>query len=254
MIHQPFNIELLNAKTIIIEPTSPFNKEWLDKFHLKKVEFSIDNKIEIGDKIDLTFTNTVSPYSSYYRVNYIYKEDKFKLRINEFEDNMSSTYILPLLGIKKEHLLIRTNFINCYVKHFDFNHILGEYVYLIYRYIPINYYAKFIEILQKQKGCISYLKDQDKRFDCFVFKTNEEFINDVKLLLKGKYSKISDKAKKLILNFHNQTNPETPLSQILYKGTLRRNELEESFGCVMPDNIDFAEKCNIENEETWKKN
>jgi len=165
---------------------------------------------------------------------------------------MSSIYILPLLGLKKEHLLLSTNFINAYVEHFDFKHNLGEYIYLIYRYIPIGYYAKFIEIIQKQQGCINHIKDSDKRFDCFIFKTNDEFINDVRLLLRGKYSKISDKAKRLILNFHNQNNPETPLAQILYKGNLRRNELEETFGCTMPDNIDFAEKCILE-EERWIK-
>jgi len=251
MIQQPFKLEVLNAKTIIIEPNIPFSKEWIDKFHLRKVNFSIDNKIEIGDKIDLDYNTSDNIYKSYYKVNFMYKEDKSKIRINEFEDTMSSIYITPLLGLKKEHLLLDTNFINTYIEHYNFKHNLGEYIYLIYRYIPIGYYAKFIEILQKQKGCINYLKDSDKRFDCFVFKTDEKFINDVKLLLKGKYSKISEEAKKLILNFHNQTNPETPLAQILYKGNLRRNELEETFGCIMPDNIDFAEKCNL-NEETWK--
>lgn len=250
MIEQPFKIEILNAKTIIIEPKVPFNKECIDKFHLKKVEFSIDNKIEIGDKIDLEYNNSETTYKSYYKVNFMYKENKTKIRINEFEDTMSSTYILPLLGLKKEYLLLDINFINAYIEHSNFKHNLGEYIYLIYRYIPIPYYAKFIEILQKQKGCLSYLRDLDKRFDCFVFKTDEKFINDVKLLLKGKYSKISEDAKKLILNFHNQTNPETPLAQILYKGNLRRNELESTFGCVIPDNIDFAEKCNL-NEEKW---
>jgi len=62
MIQQPFKLEVLNAKTIIIEPNIPFSKEWIDKFHLRKVNFSIDNKIEIGDKIDLDYNTSDNIY------------------------------------------------------------------------------------------------------------------------------------------------------------------------------------------------
>lgn len=249
--NQYFDISILNSKTLILNPKTPTFKSWLDKFHLKKVDFNSSFSLNIGDKVYIKYTNTMTPYETYYVNNHMYKEDKLRYRINEFEENVSSVYVLPLIGLKKEHLLMEHNFINCYAYHYNFKHKDGEYVYLIYRYLPITYYSKFIEAVQKQKHCIHYAKEQDQRFDCFIFKIEDKFINDAKLIMSGKFSKITDEAKKIILYFHNQTNPESPLSQVLYKGDLRRNELEMFFGCIMPDNIDFAEKPN-KNEETWK--
>lgn len=242
-----FDTEILNAKTILINPKFPVQKKWKDKYHLNKVIIDEIN-INIGDKIYASFNE----YETYYKSNFIYKEDNLRIRINEFESNISSSYILPFIGIKKkEYLLMNLNFINCYVSHYNYKHDIGEYVYLIYRYSPISYYSKFTSILQKQKGCINYIRDErDKRFDCFIFKIDDKFVKDISLILKGKFSSISDESKKIILNFNNQLKPEDPINQILYKGTLRKNELEEYFGCEMPNNIDYAEIPNI-NKEIW---
>lgn len=245
---QLFSVEVLNAKTIILTPKTPVSTIRLDKHHYKTITFT-DYSINIGDKVHFK----TSSQDTYYKANFIYKEDKNRLRINEFENNVSSSYFLPLLNIKKDYLLMEHNFINCYYQHYNFKHNDGEYLYLVYRYSPISYYAKFIDILQKQDNCIQYLKDvNDNRFDCFVFKIiDNSVIKDIKLILDGKFSHISDKSKSVILNFHNQNKPDSPISQILNKGELRRNELEEYFGCKMPDNIDYAEKPKI-NEEIWR--
>jgi hypothetical protein len=243
-----FSINILSARTIILIPKTPIKREYLDKYHLKNVIFDSNYSLKQNDKIKVNYEN--SNYETYYKANFIYKEDATRIRINEFEDNVSSSYVLPLLNIKKDYLLLPTNFINCYVNHYNFKHYLGEYAYLIYRYLPISYYAKFIKVLQEQKGCLSYIKDEDKRFDCFVFKIDENYIEDIKLIFDGKFSKINENTKRIIMAFHNQTKMDSPIAQILYKGELRKNELEEYFGCKMPDNIDYAEAPKI-NEEIW---
>lgn len=251
MIQNPlFDIEILDARSILLESKIPLHKEYEDKFHLSKIEFNSSISLSVGERIDIQFINTEPNYKTFYKINYMYKETNTLVRINEFESNASSTYVLPLIEIKADHLLLDTNFINCYSGHYDFKHDLGEYVYLIYRYIPIDYYSKFSEIILKQGNCIHHQKEKDQRFDCFVFKVREEFRNDIKLILKGKFSKISDSAKQKIITFHKQTRSDAPINQILYKGELRRNELEESLGCILPDNIDYAEKPKKE-EEIW---
>jgi len=257
-----FEVAAKNGKTLILTPKVPISKEWLDKYHLKEIHFSDSVSLKLGDKVPINFQSLPNEFKTYYKANFIYKEDKIKIRINEFEDNISSVYILPLLGIQKEHLLINYNFINCYVNHYNYKHKLGEYLYIIYRYTPIPYYSKFVSNLATASNYIDCnSEDKDKRFDCFVFKTNEIFIDDIKLILKGKYSNISEKAKKLILTFHNQLKSDQPLNQILYKGELRKNELESIFGCSIPKDIDYAEKSNFwdeydkintNNNETWK--
>jgi len=250
-----YNAHIVNAKAIILESKIPTKKEYLDKYHLQSVEFNSGNTLSLGDKIDVVFNIPGNTYNTYYHANFMYKQDTYSIKVNEFEETISTTYLLPLIGLKQEHLLVNKNLINCYVNHYDFSHSIGEYLYLIYRYMPINYYAKFIEVLQRQEGFTYYQKDRDKRFDCFIFKVNPQFIPDIKLILDGEYSKINPDTKKIILDFHNQQNPEAPLNQILNKGILRKNELEEALGCKLPNDIDYAEKPKLI-EETWnyKKN
>ena len=244
-----YNIHILNAKTIVLESNVPIHKTYEDKFSLSSAKFSQDLVINKGDKLNVSYKHPME-YDTYYYANHIYRENKLSIRINEFEDNNSTTYLLPLLGITADQLLANRNLINCYASHYDFTHSPGQYLYLIYRYLPINYYAKFIEILQKQPDCIMYQKDRDKRFDCFIFKLENKFIEDANFILEGKFSKISENAKNLILRYHGQTNTESPLFQILYKGALRRNELEVSLGCTLPKDVDYATKPKI-SEETW---
>jgi len=245
-----YEINIFNPRTIIINPKIPVHKTYLDKYHIKDLNFNDNFRLKIGDDIPVDMKISNGTYKTYYKCNYIYKEDHWKIRINEFEENDASVYILPLLGLQKDNLLPQSNFINCYIQHYEYKHNLGDYIYLMYRYIPVPYYAKFITALQKQEDCVFYQKDKDKRFDCFGFKTKEKFKEDINLILKGKFSHISEEAKGLILSFHSQTNPETPLSQILYKGVLRRNELEEALGLTLPEDVDYGEMPKI-SDNTW---
>jgi hypothetical protein len=246
-----YETKFLTPKSLLIDLRGPNKKKYLDRFHIESVNFNDDNSIKLGDKIPVTFKTKSHIYDTYFKANYIYKDSNNRLRINEFENTLSTTYILPLLSIQKKNLLMDLNFINCYISHHNYDHSTGDYIYLIYRYTPTNYYSEFCSILKNQKNFISFSKEKDKRFDCFIFETKECFVNDINLILEGKYSLISNKAKQIILNFHNQQNSDSPLYQILFKGRLRRNELQESLGCSIPDDIDFEEKPNI-NKETWK--
>lgn len=245
-----FNVEVLNARSIMFHAKTPLTKEWKDKKHIKKIELSNSTIFNLGDKIDVKI-NTNPEYNTYYTIKYIYKEDSQTVLINEFELNASSTYVLPLLNLKPDYLLLEENFINCYVKHYDFKSTLGEVVFLIYRYLPIKYYSQFVEAMKKQKGFSFYQKEVDNRFDCFMFKMPEQITHDIQQIMAGKFSSISEESKKKILFFHRQTNSDSPLYQILYKGELRRIELETALACYLPENLDYADKPDI-NKEEWR--
>lgn len=251
-----FEISIINAKTLIITPKTPITRKYKDTYHLKEVIFQNDFSIKPGDKIEVDYTNNLldKVYTTYFNANFIYKEDDVRIRINEFESNTSSSYILPMINIDKDYLLTRSNLINCYIQHYDYKHEIGSYLYLIYRYIPVNFYARFVEIMTKKVGFLNHVKDKiDPRFDCFIFKLDEKFKKDIEYIIDGKYSKIKEDTKKLILRFHGIINEDNSIYQILYKGHLRRNELEEYFGCKLPDDIDYAEKPKQE-EEIWNLN
>lgn len=247
MVEKYYTTKVIGPRTLLLAPKAPNNTVKIDRFRIESINFTNNVSVKVGDNVQVDINNT---YNSYYKCNYIYKENSSYYRINEFEENDSSVYILPLLEIQNNELLLDKVFINAYIAHYDFQNNLGEYVYLMYRYLNIGYYARFTKALQELDNCTFYQKDKDKRFDCFIFKIKESYIEDIKLIMKGKFSSISDKAKTLILRFNNQTNPDTPLYQILYKGELRRNELETMLGVTMPNGIDYASIPNIE-DETW---
>ena len=50
----------------------------------------------------------------------------------------------------------------------------------------------------------------------FLFDEPEEYSKDIRLIIEGKYSKISEKAKRRIINAYD-TNLSEKLSEILYK-------------------------------------
>lgn len=243
-----YDVKILNAKSLAVNLNAPNTKKFMDRFHIKSVKFNDVDSIKLGDEIPVVFKTKTGIYNTYYKANYIYKEDRDNIQINEFENTISTTYILPLIGIKKRNLLLDLNFVNCYIGHCNHEHEIGEYIYLMYRYTPTEYYGEFSKILQRQEGFTYYFKDVDQRFDCFIFKTKKVYIEDIKGILKGKYSFISNKTKKTILTYHDQNNPDAPIYQILFKGYLRRNELEESLGCTLPEDIDYESKPNINNE------
>lgn len=246
---QPFEVKHIDSRVVELKLKGPHHKEYVDNT-LYSIEFNKNNVIKLGDTIEVTIKYMTQEYSTKYVINY-FEQFKSILMAHEFKVNLSTTYVMPLLGFNKDDMFINTNLINCYTSHYDYNHSPGEYLYLIYRYTPTNYYSLFKEAMQKQENFSIYVKDKDERFDCFVFKADLKLVEDVKLLMKGKYSHISKKAKEMIISYHKSNNPENRLNQILHRGHLRIKELEEQLGCKLPKNIDLEEMPNPLNEE-WR--
>jgi hypothetical protein len=244
-----YNTKVINPKSLLIQSTLPIEKNYINKYNIDKIKID-DKSIKLGDKVKVCFSLKGRHYNTYYVVNYMYKEDSNTIKVNEFENNISTTYLLPLLEINSNYLLINENFIGAYVKHHEHNYKLGNYLYIIYRFMPFEYYSKFANIMSNRENCLLYKKDKDKRFDIFIFELDKKYHKDSNLILDGKFSKISEDSKDRILHFHNQVNEESPLHQILYRGKLRRNELMEILDMDIPEDYELTEKPNIINE-TW---
>jgi hypothetical protein len=238
--------KVIDAKTVEIELKAPYSKNYLDG-NLTGIIFNKNNKISIGDTISTEIETVTRKYQSIYKVNYL-EMYKNMLFIHEFKSNMSTKYILPLLGFNKDQMLIGLGLINCYLGHYNYKHDPGEYIYLIYKHSPTKFYQIFSDAIKKQRNFSYMEKDKDNRFDCFVFKTNPLFVEDVNILLTGKYSKISEDAKTKILKYHGSLHQDNELNQILYKGELRKTQLEKTLNCKIPDNIDYDEMPLLVNE------
>lgn len=158
---------------------------------------------------------------------------------------ITSTFIVPLLGIEKS-IFYDSLVIFGKVKHHN-------------RLINAFYKTKFDNTYNK-KGYVHILIDpyQDEKFESFlsnltkhptyvdmyeylgmfvsVHKIPDEFLTDYNLLINGKYSLISSKAKELILLNRFWSYPENLLHQILYRNESLVASWEEKLGASIGDN------------------
>lgn len=113
--------------------------------------------------------------------------------------NLTTNFLLPLTGWQRK--LFQPYLINAYIKHegidaFDED---GNYVYVLMRWSADEDYKKVYDTLVNCPNHISeYDPDQSGFLVMHVFRLSREFDKDYKLYLEGKYSQMSDKAKKLI--------------------------------------------------------
>ena len=64
----------------------------------------------------------------------------------------------------------------------------------------------------------------------------KEYMDDYNLIMKGKYRRISDEAKQLILERTNDALIYSHIESVLYKSKKRKKYLESIFGL---DNFDY---------------
>ncbi|MCP4255002.1 MAG: hypothetical protein GY775_16670 [Candidatus Scalindua sp.] len=245
MIETSFN----DSKTLNLIINSPIQRNKIED-NLFSIDINTEKNIKLGDKMPVNIKGSDFNYDTFYYVNKFEELDSKNFKIREFESNLSSTYLLPLLDLKRDTVILKQNFINCYLRHYNYKHETGEYLYLIYRWLPAKYYAEFVSLMSKLQGFNSYVKDKDKRFDVFVFKVNTNKVRDIKLILEGKYSKISETSKKLILLFHLHINSSDYLWKVLNKCNSLREQIGKDLNCKIPEDVDLEEKMKII-EETW---
>lgn len=149
----------------------------------------------------------------------------------KFPKTKTYTYLLPFLGIYKSELLINkfnetvydSNsldclFINCYMGDEKYPVFSEEpNVLLLYRFIGTKEFLKFEDMF---KNCSNFVSAYDP-YSCFVmyvFKITD-FVEDYKLIVQGKYSKISERAKERILEFHGLLlkGNKSEIAEVLYR-------------------------------------
>ena len=124
------------------------------------------------------------------------------------------TYFLPFLA--DEAIDIKRNLINVFLFDED-RPEYRDHIFLLYKFKADEAFLRFEE---EVKWSIYYETqyDADKLHVMIVFRRPDVWKDDIKLLLKGKYSETSDTYKKLVVDFFQL--PE--FSQIL--GVLYRKE------------------------------
>lgn len=154
-------------------------------------------------------------------------------------------FIVPLLGYNRVYWRWSLNFVNAFCgtqMYADY----GNSIYMLYRYQGDKIFGEFEQNLQNHPW-FSESIDTDHYHVMFKFDIPEEWQEDVDLILKGKYSRISVKLKEKILKFHGSSETR-PLGQILSKSPVRRKQLEKELGTSIPKNLDLLDPFKTEEE------
>jgi len=169
----------------------------------------------------------------------------------------TATFIFPLLEIPKDifscgvnypngKLKYTTRFLNAYLKDENIVHYNdGEHVFLLLRgYRDIDFDLFYSLIMSYPNYIDDYEKDE---FLVVILSVPDSTKEDYNLILEGKYSKISQNSKKLILgNFFYHLKPIT-IPLILNKSSSMKKLWEEKLNASIGD-LDVWSKIRIEKE------
>jgi len=202
------------------------------------ITFDDLHKITIGDIIEINYNKR--NYKFY--INYLIEEGNI-IYLAESERNISTRFIIPVLGISRNEIGLEYLF-NAYLYYESDDS--EKYLYLCYRYIDDDNFKELETKLRKNINFVSQLEPNSEK-TIFKFKIPDRFIDGVKLLVQGKYSKISEELKRTILRHHN-IGRESDIGYILYRNPEAVKVLEKELRIRLDDNIDIFQKMNKEDE------
>ena len=149
--------------------------------------------------------------------------------------NKSSMFLFPLLNYSRSYYRWNTDFINCFYKTEDNKEDVA--LYLWYKYNASIEMEEFESKIKKHPQYVETI-DVDQYHVLYKFAVPAKYCEDFDLLVKGKYSYISEIAKERILDFHSASKT-SPLSKILNRDSSRREKMERELGIVIPKTADL---------------
>lgn len=117
--------------------------------------------------------------------------------LKNIKPTKTTEFILPLLGSMKQWY--GPWFINAYLGDYSIKHSYPNSISVLMKYSGKNNYAEKEEAMMGHENFIDSYDLIQGNFVMYIFRIPEEFLPDYNLIMKGKYSKISDAAKKLLL-------------------------------------------------------
>lgn len=233
-------LEIENARTIKVFPQNP-KVELLENQQIKELTYSSEFSIKCQEPIIVNKQpfniQKIEKLTSGNK-----KDSGYYLRAHKL--NKTSQFIVPLLGLEKESLLWDSQFCNAFIGHYEEGY--GESIYMLYRYEAGEAFDKLDELITSY----SYYEKSispDSYHILFKIEIPARCRQDVSYILDGKYSLISQEAKLCILNFFKGSK-ESPMGQILYKGSKRKAMLEDSIGEKLEDDAELLSMFNYEEE------
>lgn len=177
------------------------------------------------------------------------------------EYNRSINYVLPLVFESNERIGRVWNtakypeqlFVDTFLSY-DLYPDYKEHIFILYIKEPIDnpIYNIFEHSTFKTRSNFEF-KDVKGNYNIYCLKIYDKFIQDYKLILEGKYSKIKDETKLHILKFlgqeyKNNDAKTSDMFDVLYKTDNRRLWLENLIGCRLDKDSELASILDTEKE------
>lgn len=157
--------------------------------------------------------------------------------------NKSYSYLVPLLS---EHCKIDSDFVilinNTFVYHYDYPD--EETFTLCYEYSDTESFHQYLELIKENELFKEIIEsDEGKVFITVYFPL--EFIKEYRLYKSGKFSRFSEIAKTIILNYildiHNINNANK-IRRVLYRDENLRKELEYKLDLIIDESLELSSK------------
>lgn len=177
-----------------------------------------------------------------FKINHIILENGV-LYLAETERNITAKFIMPVLKINIDQ--IGNHYLLGSYLYTDTDES-GEYLYLWYRYIDEDEYKTLETNLKKNPNYVNSY-DITKETTLFKFKIPTTFLNSVKLIVDGKYSKITNELKRIIMQFYG-IGKESEIGHIIYRHPMAVQRIEDAFDVKLSDDIDVFRKMRKEDE------
>ena len=243
---QEMKYALNNAREVEICTNAP-TKEAFDNNKISQI--TVENlTLRIGD----SFTHENEDIPSSYFISSI---DKFNgrykncYRLASHPETLTSTYVLPCLGMSSEQLNYKGYFVNTYLTEDP------SRVVLLYRFSTSEAYGRLEAEIVKGKYFAS-IDNSVKGFDIFYMNTPKEYLKDIPLFANGSYSKLSNQLKNRIVEFHRLTKKDY-IYKVIFKEEDLVKKLEREWGCSMKY-VELAQKPNLDIEmlerQSWFSN
>jgi len=209
--------------------------------------------IDLGDDILYKINQEIPTKYGIYKIKRIVRElydsnGKFIYALVVDKKNKTTRFLLPMFGDSMGSFF-ETYFINAYLDVEDIDKKTDTLcLYLLYRFRATKEYLDFEEKLQNHEQYRGHY-EPDKHHTIYLFEIPDEYIDEYRLFLKGKYSEFSNDYKYQIMKFFN-FDAEGDTFQILNRGDRRRKKIEEDLGVKIPKEIELEDKPSIV-EETY---
>lgn len=161
-----------------------------------------------------------------------------KLR-DDSEYNRSWTYLLPMLEIPRREL--DPYLWNLYI-HDENRPELDEHLHLLFDTSRIIDNLGFAEVFSGIREHEYFVSDYTPKPGLIIasYRIPEHHKTNYDILMRSKFSRVSDSYKYYLLAYHQRTNG-SPLFQILYRSPIKRKQLERDLDCTIDPEAELAD-------------